>query len=112
MISTGASPGRKLNEKQAQFVLNFGVALAYSGNNRGITRLSRDYLKEMDSTTFKDAFRLIASPDNIGLIDYFSGNNILFIEWSEYIKSILPKDINNISFDIVSQNERLIKCNE
>ena len=70
MISTGASPGRKLNEKQAQFVLNFGVALAYSGNNRGITRLSRDYLKEMDSTTFKDAFRLIASPDNIGLIDY------------------------------------------
>ena len=39
-------------------------------------------------------------------------NNILFIEWSEYIKSILPKDINNISFDIVSQNERLIKCNE
>jgi hypothetical protein len=70
MISTGAAPGRKLSEKQAQFVLNFGVALAYSGNNRGITRLSRDYLKEMDATTFKDAFRLIASPDNIGLIDY------------------------------------------
>jgi len=70
MLASGASPGRKLNEKQAQFVLNFGVALAYSGNNRGITRLSRDYLKEMDSTSFKDAFRLIASPDNIGLIDY------------------------------------------
>jgi len=70
MLASGASPGRKLNDKQAQFVLNFGVALAYSGNNRGITRLSRDYLKEMDSTSFKDAFRLIASPDNIGLIDY------------------------------------------
>jgi tetratricopeptide (TPR) repeat protein len=70
MILTGAAPGRKLTEKQAQFVLNFGVALAYSGNNRGITRLSRDYLKEMDATSFKDAFRLIASPDNIGLIDY------------------------------------------
>ncbi len=70
MVSTGVAPGRKLNEKQAQFVLNFGVALAYGGNNRGITRLSRDYLKEMDATSFKDAFRLIASPDNIGLIDY------------------------------------------
>ena len=70
MVSTGAAPGRKLNEKQAQFVLNLGVALAYSGNNRGITRLSRDYLKEMDATSFKDAFRLIASPDNMGLIDY------------------------------------------
>ncbi len=49
---------------------------------------------------------------NIGLIDYLSGNNILFIEWSEYIQSILPKNINNISFEIVSPNERLIKCNE
>ncbi len=70
MVAAGAAPGRKLNDNQAQFVLNFGVALAYSGNNRGITRLSRDYLKEMDATPFKDAFRLIASPDNIGLIDH------------------------------------------
>ena len=70
MVSAGASPGRKLNEKQAQLVLNLGVALSYGSNNRGITRLSRDYLKEMDATSFKDAFRLIASPDNMGLIDY------------------------------------------
>jgi len=70
MVAAGAAPGRKLNDKQAQLVLNFGVALAYSTNNRGITRLSRDYLKEMDATPYKDAFRLIASPDNIGLIDY------------------------------------------
>jgi tetratricopeptide (TPR) repeat protein len=70
MVSAGAAPGRKLNEKQAQLVLNLGVALSYGSNNRGITRLSRDYLKEMDATSFKDAFRLIASPDNMGLIDY------------------------------------------
>jgi tRNA threonylcarbamoyladenosine biosynthesis protein TsaE len=49
---------------------------------------------------------------NIGLIDYFSGNNILFIEWPEKIESILPKNINKLSFEIVSVNERLIKCNE
>ena len=70
MVSAGAAPGRKLDEKQAQLVLNLGVALSYGSNNRGITRLSRDYLKEMDATSFKDAFRLIASPDNMGLIDY------------------------------------------
>ena len=68
--TSGAGPGRKLDERQAQLVLNYGVALAYSGNNRGITRLNKDYLKEMDTTPFKDAFRLIASPDSIGLIDY------------------------------------------
>jgi tetratricopeptide (TPR) repeat protein len=70
VVSTGAAPGRKLDDRQAQFVLNFGVALALSGNDRGITRLSKDYLAQMDTTPFKDAFRLIASPDSVGLIDY------------------------------------------
>ncbi|MBT3992171.1 MAG: hypothetical protein HOE97_16715 [Rhodospirillaceae bacterium] len=68
--STGAAPGRKLDDRQAQFVLNYGVALALSGNDRGINRLSKDYIKEMDATPFKDAFRLIASPDSVGLIGY------------------------------------------
>jgi len=49
---------------------------------------------------------------NIGLVDYFLGDNILFIEWPENIKSILPKDINDIFFKVVSLNERSIKCNE
>jgi hypothetical protein len=70
LVNTGAAPGRKLSEKQAQSVLNFGIALSFSANNRGVKRLSKDYLKEMDATPFKDAFRLIASPDSAGLIDY------------------------------------------
>lgn len=49
---------------------------------------------------------------NIGLTDYLTGNNILFIEWANYIQSILPNDINNISFKILNPNKRLIKCNE
>jgi len=49
---------------------------------------------------------------NIGLIDYFEGNNILFIEWPEIIESILPKEKNNIFFEIVDFNERVIRCNE
>ena len=49
---------------------------------------------------------------NIGLIDYFEGNNVLFIEWPENIKSILPKETNDIFFEIVNFNERLIRCNE
>ena len=49
---------------------------------------------------------------NIGLMDYFSTDNILFIEWPEKIKDILPNHINKLFFEIVSINERLIKCNE
>ena len=49
---------------------------------------------------------------NIGITDYFDNNCILFIEWFENIKSILPKNINLINFKMVSENERLISCNE
>ncbi len=49
---------------------------------------------------------------NIGLTDYLMQNSILFIEWANYIESILPSDINNIYFKILNPNERLIKCNE
>ena len=49
---------------------------------------------------------------NIGLMDYFLTDNILFIEWPEKIKDILPNNINKLFFEIVSINERLIKCNE
>tara|TARA_B110000014_G_C20004388_1_gene520570 strand:+ start:82 stop:510 length:429 start_codon:yes stop_codon:yes gene_type:complete len=49
---------------------------------------------------------------NIGLIDYLSGRDILFIEWAENIQSILPNEINNMYFNILDFNKRLIKCNE
>ena len=70
VVSTGAVSGRKLDDRQAQFVLNLAVAMALGGNDRGIIRLNNDFLKDMDNTPFKDAFRLIASPDSVGLLDY------------------------------------------
>ena len=49
---------------------------------------------------------------NIGVTDYFDSDCILFIEWYENIKSILPKNINIINFKMISENERLISNNE
>ena len=46
---------------------------------------------------------------NIGLIDYFGKDNIIFIEWAENIKKILPNKTINLLFEIKSSNERLIK---
>ena len=46
---------------------------------------------------------------NIGLIDYFNTENILFIEWPNNIKSILNnRKIINLNFEIKDLNERLI----
>jgi len=46
---------------------------------------------------------------NIGLIDYFTKENILFIEWPNNIKNLLfSHQIINLSFEIKGLDERLI----
>ena len=46
---------------------------------------------------------------NIGLIDYFNNENILFIEWAENIKEILPNKTIDLFFKVIDSNKRLIK---
>ena len=46
---------------------------------------------------------------NIGLIDYFTEENILFIEWPNNIKDILySRKVINLNFKIKDLNQRLI----
>ena len=46
---------------------------------------------------------------NIGLIDYFTEENILFIEWPNNIKDILYyRKVINLNFKIKDLNQRLI----
>ena len=49
---------------------------------------------------------------NIGLIDYFNDQNILFIEWAENIKNILPDNTKKLFFEVIGSNERMIKYYE
>ena len=50
---------------------------------------------------------------NIGLIDYFTNENILFIEWPNHIKNILfSRKIIELNFEIKDLNERLICMRE
>lgn len=65
-----AKPNAPLDDKQSAYILNEAIALALSNNERGLDRLRLDYITAMDATPLKDAFRLIASPQTIGLIDY------------------------------------------
>ena len=50
---------------------------------------------------------------NIGLIDYFTTENILFIEWPENIKDILlSRSVISLNFEIKGLDERLIAMKE
>ena len=59
-----------LDDAKAHYVLNLAIALTLSGNERAVDRLRLDYAEAMGSTSFQDAFLLIASPGAQGLVDY------------------------------------------
>jgi len=67
-----AKPKQPLDDIQGGFVLNQAIAMTLSSNERGIDRLRRDFGEAMDNTRFRDAFRLIATPQSLGLINYSS----------------------------------------
>ncbi len=61
-----------------------------------------------------DAYR-IEDEDNMletGILEYFEDkNSVVFVEWSEKIKSYIPDNSINIYFEIKDQNKREIKIN-
>ena len=64
-----AKPKKPLDDKQGRYVLNLAIALTLSGNERSLNRLRADYGEAMGTGPYREAFRLIASPQTIGLID-------------------------------------------
>ncbi|NQU60525.1 MAG: hypothetical protein HQ512_05305 [Rhodospirillales bacterium] len=69
MAFYGAKAGAPLNDKQSSTVLSYAIAMGLSGNDRGLNRARVDFINAMDKTKLKDPFRLIVSPDSLGLID-------------------------------------------
>lgn len=70
--ASGARPGEALSEEQALHVLNYAIALTLGGNDRGLLKLREDYRAAMIEAEFGDAFTLIATPEQFGLIEYDS----------------------------------------
>ena len=68
--STNAKANKPIDQKQGEYLLNLAIAMTLSGDEQGISRMRVDYGAAMDETTYRDAFRLIASSQNAGLIDY------------------------------------------
>tara|TARA_B100000315_G_scaffold245763_1_gene272199 strand:- start:128 stop:901 length:774 start_codon:yes stop_codon:yes gene_type:complete len=66
----GAEPGKPVNDTQARHILNYAIALTLSNNERGLGKLREDFGIAMENGPFRDAFRLIASPQSQGLVDF------------------------------------------
>lgn len=70
--ASGAGPNQELNQEQALYILNYAIALTLGGNDRGLLQLRQEYSAGMTQANFGDAFTLIASPEQFGLIEYDS----------------------------------------
>ncbi len=57
-----------------------------------------------------DCYRLSCGEDAemLGLTDYFGGDNICLIEWSENIKDVLPTSVKRVDIQKINDNERKI----
>jgi len=67
---SGLKTNQPIEQQQGEYLLNLAVAMTLSGNEQGIARMRADYGAAMDETSFRDAFRLIASSQDLGLINY------------------------------------------
>ncbi len=67
--AVGARPGREIDSEQAVRILNLAAAYTLSGNERAMAGLRSDYGAAMANSQFNEAFRLIAAPVSLGLID-------------------------------------------
>ncbi len=92
----GAEPGQPLEDKQAKAILDLAVAMTLARNERGIATLRRSYGPSMKNTPLGDAFRLIASTEAQGLLDYRT------------IKGKV-KDVENFQAFMTAYRERLKK---
>mgnify|MGYP002522636598 FL=1 len=77
-----------------------------------ITSPTYAYMNDYDGVLYHyDCYRLTSGEDAeaLGLTDYFYMDGVCVIEWSENIKSVLPKTAKTVEIIKKSENERIIK---
>ncbi|MDE5788984.1 MAG: tRNA (adenosine(37)-N6)-threonylcarbamoyltransferase complex ATPase subunit type 1 TsaE [Clostridia bacterium] len=71
------------------------------------------YMNDYDGKLYHyDCYRLKngAEAERLGLTDYFQGNGICVIEWSENIKDVLPEGCKKVTIRKISNTNREIIC--
>ena len=81
------------------------------GIKEEITSPTYQYMNDYDGKLYHyDCYRLSSGEDAeaLGLTDYFYGNGICVLEWSENIKSVLPNDVKKVQILKIDENTRKI----
>lgn len=76
-----------------------------------ITSPTYAYMNDYDGVLYHyDCYRLSSGEDAeaLGLTDYFYGKGICVIEWSENIKSALPKKVKSVTINKIDEKTREI----
>lgn len=69
------------------------------------------YMNDYDGKLYHyDCYRLTCGEqaEALGLTDYFYGNGVCLIEWSQNIASVLPEKVKRVIIKKLSENEREI----
>lgn len=91
-------------------VFTKGIALAL-GINAEITSPTYAYLNDYDGKLYHyDCYRLSSGEDAeaLGLTEYFYGNGVCVVEWSENIADVLPDNCKRVKIEKVDLNTRKI----
>ena len=91
-------------------VFTKGIALAL-GINAEITSPTYAYLNDYDGKLYHyDCYRLSSGEDAeaLGLTEYFYGNGVCVVEWSENIADVLPDNCKKVKIEKIDLNTRKI----
>lgn len=91
-------------------VFTKGIALAL-GINAEITSPTYAYLNDYDGKLYHyDCYRLSSGEDAeaLGLTEYFYGNGVCVVEWSENIADVLPDNCKRVKIKKIDLNTRKI----
>ena len=87
-----------------------GIALAL-GINAEITSPTYAYLNDYDGKLYHyDCYRLSSGEDAeaLGLTEYFYGDGVCVVEWSENIADVLPDNCKRVKIEKIDLNTRKI----
>ena len=120
-ISENSSDTERIAEAYAKTLSAGDVVLLKGEMGAGKTVFAKGVARalgitaEVTSPTYAymnhyDCYRLSCGEDaeSLGLTDYFSGNGICLVEWSENIADVLPENAKTVIIEKISENKRKI----
>lgn len=99
----------ELGSGKTVFVKGFAKSLGITDN---ITSPTFNIVKEYENgempLNHMDVYRIDDADESIGFNDYFAGESVTIIEWSDLIKDKLPDERLDIKFKVIDENTRIL----